>query len=154
MPPRTISDVAQLREFVGQEVGVSDWLEVSQGMIDAFAEVTRDRQWIHLDVERAKRESPFGGTIAHGFLTLSLLSHLHSQAVRVEGGQKMSINYGLNRVRFPHPVRSGSRVRGHSAVHAIEDFPGGIQITWLITVEIEGATKPAVVAEWIGRLYQ
>jgi len=153
MALRTIEGVDELRALLGQEVGVSDWIEVTQEMINGFADVTRDRQWIHLDVERAKRESPFGVTIAHGFLTLSLLSALHGQSVQVAADQRMAINYGMNRVRFPSPVRSGARIRSHSAVQKVEDFDGGVQVTWLITVEIEGSEKPALVAEWIGRLY-
>jgi acyl dehydratase len=154
MPPRTIEGVEELRKLVGQEVGTSDWLQVTQAMIDSFSDVTRDKQWIHVDVAKAKSESPFGTTIAHGFLTLSLLSHLHGQAVRVVGDQKMTINYGLNRVRFPNPVREGSRIRARSAVKAVDDFPGGVQITWLVTIDLENETKPALVAEWLGRLYQ
>lgn len=153
MPPRIIESVDSLRQLVGHEAGVSDWVEVTQSMIDSFADVTRDRQWIHLDVERAQRESPYKTTIAHGFLTLSLLSHLHGQAVRFEGGQKMTINYGLNRVRFPSAVPAGSRVRARSKVQSVEDVLGGVQVTWLVTIELEGSDKPALVAEWIGRLY-
>jgi acyl dehydratase len=154
MSVRTIGSVEELRSLIGQEVGSSDWIEITQSMIDAFSDVTRDKQWIHIDVERAKRESPFGTTIAHGFLTLSMLSWLHSQSVRVEADQKMSINYGLNRVRFPNPVRSGSRIRSRTAVNAVEDFEGGVQVTWLITVDLENVEKPALVAEWVGRLYR
>ncbi len=154
MTVRTIGSVDELRSLIGQEVGSSDWIEITQSMIEAFSDVTRDKQWIHIDVERAKRESPFGTTIAHGFLTLSMLSWLHSQSVRVEAGQKMSINYGLNRVRFPNPVRSGSRIRSRTAVKAVEDFEGGVQVTWLITVDLENAEKPALVAEWVGRMYR
>ncbi len=154
MTARTINGLDELRSLVGQEVGTSDWLQVTQAMIDAFADVTRDRQWIHLDVERAKRESPFGTTIAHGFLTLSLLSHLHGQAVSINADQKMAINYGLNRVRFVSPVPAGSRIRACSKVQAVEEIAGGVQVTWLITVELEQSEKPALVAEWIGRLYQ
>jgi acyl dehydratase len=152
MPPRIIQGVEELRGLVGQEVGQSDWIEVTQAMIDAFADVTRDKQWIHVDRQRAERESPYGRTIAHGFLTLSLLSHLHSQTVRIAGTPKMSINYGLNRVRFPNAVLSGSRIRSRTTVQAVEDVPGGVQITWLITVDLEHAEKPALVAEWLGRL--
>jgi acyl dehydratase len=140
--------------MIGQEVGVSDWLEVTQDMIDRFADVTGDDQWIHTDVDRCRRESPFGTTIAHGFLTLSLLSCLHRDSVRVEGGGKMGINYGLNRVRFVSPVRVGSRIRTHSKLAALEDFPGGVQATWQINVELEGSDKPALVAEWLTRMYQ
>jgi acyl dehydratase len=153
MPPRIIENLAELRELVGQEVGVGDWFVVSQSLIDAFADLTHDRQWIHLDVERAKTESPYGTTIAHGFLTLALLTHLHSQAVQVRGDFQRRINYGLNRVRFPAPVRTGSRIRAHSTLEAVEDIPQGVQLTWTVTVETEGETKPALVAEWIGRLY-
>ena len=154
MPLRTIQGIDELRSLVGQELGTSDWIEVTQSMISVFSDVTRDKQWIHTDLERAKRESPFGTTIAHGFLTLSLISHLQSQPVRVDGGQKMGINYGLNRVRFPNPVRAGSRIRSRSALKAVEDFAEGVQITWLITVDLEDAEKPALVAEWVTRLYR
>jgi acyl dehydratase len=154
MPLRTIQGVEELRSLVGQELGTSDWFEVPQEMIDAFAEVTGDHQWIHVDRQRAKRESPFATTIAHGFLTLSLVTRMHNQTVRVEGEKKMGINYGLNRVRFVNPVRAGSRIRSHSAVKAVEDFPNGVQVTWLITVELENAEKPALVAEWVTRMYQ
>jgi acyl dehydratase len=154
MPARTFEGVDALREMTGQEVGVSDWFEVTQDTIDRFAEVTRDDQWIHTDRERCRRESPFGTPIAHGFLTLSLLSYLHRETVRVAAEQKMAINYGLNRVRFVSPVRAGSRIRTHSKVVGVEDVPGGVQVTWGITVELEGSDKPALVAEWIGRLYQ
>ena len=153
MATRIIEGVEQLRTLVGQEVGTSDWIEVTQPMIDGFANVTGDQQWIHTDVERAAGESPFGTTIAHGFLTLSLLSHLHAGSIRLQGAHKMSINYGLNRLRFPNPVRTGSRIRSHSVLKSIEDIPGGVQVTWDVTVELDGASKPALVAEWIGRLY-
>jgi acyl dehydratase len=154
MATQTIEGVEALRSLVGQEVGTSDWIEVTQAMIDEFSDITRDKQWIHIDRERARRESPFGTTIAHGFLTLSMLSHLHASAVRVEAGQKMGINYGLNRLRFPNPVRAGSRIRSTSAVRAVDDFQGGVQVTWLLTVHIENEEKPALVAEWVTRLYQ
>lgn len=153
MAGRTIGGIDELRSLVGQEVGLSDWVSVTQEMIDKFADLTGDHQWIHVDVERSKRESPFGTTIAHGFLTLSLLSYLHRETVRVTGG-KMAINYGLNRVRFVSPVPQGSRIRTRSKVGSIKDFKGGVQVTWQITVELEGSDKPALVAEWIGRLYQ
>ncbi len=107
MPPRVIEGLVELKSLVGQQVGLGDWFVVDQPLIDAFAEVTKDRQWIHLDAARAKAESPYGTTIAHGFLTLSLLSHLHSQAVQVHGDFTRAINYGFNRVRFPAPVLAG-----------------------------------------------
>jgi len=137
----------------GQEIGASDWVEVTQAMIDSFADTTGDRQWIHVDPDRAARESPFGAAIAHGFLTLSLLSRMKSQAVSVRGVQ-MAINYGLNRVRFPAPVRSGSRVRGRFAMQSVEPIEGGVQAVVGGTVEIEGSSKPALVAEWVLRYYR
>ena len=122
MATRTIHGVEELRSLIGQEVGQSDWIEVTQSMINTFGEVTGDRQWIHMDVERSVRESPFGATISHGFLTLSLLTALHGQSVHIEGDHKMGINYGLNRVRFPSPVRSGSRVRLRTTVRDVRRF--------------------------------
>jgi acyl dehydratase len=154
MPPRVISSIEELKNLVGQEVGSSDWFQITQSRIDRFAEATEDRQWIHVDVERAQKESPFGTTIAHGFLTLSLISHLASQAVRVSGNFKMGINYGLNRVRFPAPVPAGSRIRARFSPQSVEDVPGGIQIIWNVTVEVEGAEKPSMVAEWLVRYYE
>ena len=154
MALRKISDLDELRTLAGQQVGQSDWVEVTQEMIDAFADLTHDHQWIHVDRQRAERESPFKTTIAHGFLTLSLLTRLHSQSVEVGGDRKMGINYGLNRVRFTSPVRAGARIRSRSEVKSVDDFPDGVQVTWLITIELENEEKPALVAEWIGRSYQ
>jgi acyl dehydratase len=148
-----IEDVQGLRGRVGQEVGVSDWLEVTQERINQFADATGDHQWIHVDAARAARESPYGGTIAHGFLTLSLLSALMKSAVEIRGGVKMGINYGLNRVRFISAVRAGSLVRARATLSALDEFPGGLQATWLVTVEAEGGEKPACVAEWLVRYY-
>ncbi|HLJ92347.1 MAG TPA: MaoC family dehydratase [Gemmataceae bacterium] len=150
---RVIASIGELRSLVGQHVGSSEWFMVTQEHINAFAEVTGDRQWIHIDIERARTESPFRVPIAHGFLTLSLLSQLHAQAVQVRGDFKMAINYGLNRVRYPAPVPAGSRIRLHSALQSAEDIPGGIQVLWLATMEIEGTSKPALVAEWLIRFY-
>ena len=154
MPPRAINGIEELKSLVGQTVGTSDWLEISQSRIDGFAEVTEDRQWIHIDTARAKTDSPFGTTIAHGFLTLSLISHLASQTVHVQGDFKMGINYGLNRLRFPAPVPSGSRVRASFVLNSVENIEGGIQITWGVTVEVEGAKKPSLAAEWLVRYYK
>ena len=153
MAARVVQGLAELRSLVGQEVGVSDWFVVSQGLIETFADLTQDRQWIHLDAERARAESPYGTTIAHGFLTLALLTHLHRQAVDLRDNVQRAINYGLNRVRFPAPVPAGARIRARSALQAVEDIDGGVQLTWLMTVECEGSPKPALVAEWLGRLY-
>ena len=144
--------IRELEKRVGEEVGVSPWLEVTQERIDTFAKAINDFQWIHVDPERAKR-SHWGGTIAHGFLTLSLLSHL-SESTFQYSDRKMGVNYGLNKVRFTSPVPAGSRVRARFTLAKYEPIEGnGVQVTWHTTVEIEGRDKPALVAEWIGRHY-
>ena len=148
----TVVTLTQLGEMVGREVATSDWLAVTQDRIDAFANATDDHQWIHVDGQRAKTETPFGTTIAHGFLTLSLLSPLMRDAVRVDG-LRMTINYGLNRVRFVSPVPSGSRIRARIALSKLEDMRDSTQATWTVTVEREGGDKPCCVAEWIVRYY-
>jgi len=152
MPLTEIESAAKLNEHVGQEVATSDWLQVTQERINQFAEATEDRQWIHVDPERAARESPFKQPIAHGFLTLSLLSELMRLAVSV-GGVRMGINYGLNRVRFVAPVPAGSRIRGRFTLSALEEIKGGVQATWSLTVEREGGDKPCCAAEWLVRYY-
>jgi acyl dehydratase len=146
---RVINGLDELNSLVGQEAGVSEWLMVTQKMIDRFADLTNDHQWIHVDVERAKRESRFGTTVAHGFLTLSLLSQLMHQAVEVRGDFKMLINYGFNRLRFVSPVPANSRIRARLAVKSVTEN----EVTWLTTVEVEGQEKPAIVAEWLERFY-
>jgi acyl dehydratase len=151
--PTTLS-LDQLRSLVGREAGTSDWLAIDQQMIDAFAQVTGDHQWIHIDPQRAKTESRFGRTIAHGFLTLSLLSRLSHESIQVSGDFGMRINYGLNKLRFPSPVPEGSRIRARFAVQSVEDIEGGHQVVWLVTVEVEGSPKPALVAEWVIRYYR
>jgi acyl dehydratase len=148
----TVVDVTQLGGLVGQEVAVSDWFVVTQDRIEAFANATDDHQWIHVDAERAKRETSFGTTIAHGFLTLSLLSPLMRDAIRVDG-LRMTINYGSNRVRFVSPVPSGSRIRARIVLGTVEELGDSTQATWNVTIEREGSNKPAVVAEWIVRYY-
>jgi acyl dehydratase len=125
---------------------------IDQARVNAFAEVTGDRQWIHVDVERARRESPFGAPIAHGYLTLSLLAKFAGECIAVDG-IKLAVNYGLNRVRFAAPVKVGSRVRARFVLAAVEDIPGGAQMLWQATVEIEGSDKPACVAEMVTRWY-
>lgn len=150
--PSTLT-IDQLKSLAGREAGASDWLTIDQATIDAFAEVTGDRQWIHTDPRRAQAESRYGRTIAHGFLTLSLLSRLSHEAINVAGEFRMRINYGLNRVRFPAPVPEGSRVRARFSVQSVDDIQGGHQVVWLVTVEVEGSDKPALVAEWIVRYY-
>ena len=148
----TVVDLAHLGGLVGQEVATSDWLAITQDRIDAFADATSDHQWIHVDSGRARAETPFGATIAHGFLTLSLLSALMRDAVTVDG-PRMTLNYGLNRVRFVSPVPSGSRIRARVALATVDDLGDSIQATWGVTIEREGGDKPAVVAEWIVRYY-
>jgi acyl dehydratase len=143
-----------LQEFLGQEIAVTEWMELSQERIQLFAEVTGDEQWIHVDTERAKRESPFGGTIAHGFLTLSLLSQFSKQAIQIRSGVRMTINYGLNRVRFPAPVRAGSRIRARVALQALKEIPDALEAVWLFAVEAEGVHKPCCVAEWVIRYHR
>jgi acyl dehydratase len=152
MSVRQIENITELQKLSGQEVALSDWLEVSQERINLFAEATEDRQWIHTEPERASQESPFKTTIAHGFLTLSLLSELMKQAMSV-GGVRMGINYGLNRVRFVSPLPAGARIRGRFTLAEIEAISGGMQATWNVSVEREGGDKPCCVAEWLVRYY-
>ena len=152
MPARNFANLEALRPLVGQEIAVSEWLDVPQAMIDAFADTTGDRQWIHVDAARARSESPFGTTIAHGFLTLALISKLHGEAVHIDGVQR-TINYGLNRVRFPAPVRANSRIRTHSILQAFDEIAGVVQLTWTIKVEVKGQDKPAIVAGWVLRYF-
>ena len=144
--------IRDLERRVGEEVGISPWIEVTQERIDTFAKAIDDFQWIHVDRERAK-SSPLGGTIAHGFLTLSLLSHLAERTFSF-ADRRMGINYGANRIRFTSPVPAGSRVRARFKLAKFEKLDdNGVQVTWNTTVEIEGKEKPALVAEWIGRHY-
>jgi len=154
MAPVVLASVDDLKNFVGREIGITEWLQVTQERIQQFAEATEDRQWIHLDPERAKRESPYGTTIAHGFLTLSLVSYLMKQAVQIQSGLRMAVNYGLNRVRFPAPVPAGSRIRGRFALAALQELPKEIEAVFSVTVESEGKEKPCCVAEWIVRYYR
>ena len=149
---REIASLAELKALVGQEVAVSDWVQISQERVNQFAEATGDYQWIHLDVERCKRESPYGGPIAHGYLTLSLLPMMMQNSVRMTD-VRMGVNYGVNKVRFPAPVPVGSKVRSRTKVLSVEDIEGGAQVTWLVTVEREGSDKPVCVAESISRRY-
>jgi acyl dehydratase len=142
-----------LQAAVGEELGVSGWFDVGQDRIDAFAEATGDRQWIHVDVERARRESPYGGTVAHGYLTLSMLPAFIYDVIRLDG-VRQSVNYGSNRVRFPAPVPAGSRLRGRIRLIAAEPLAGGgVRATLETTVEREGADRPACVAETIAVHY-
>ena len=151
MALKQIDGIDGLKALVGEEIGPTDWLEVTQGDIDKFAEVSRDDQWIHVDRERAERESPFGTTIAHGNLTLSLTDGFRRQLIE-QRGVKLGINYGFDKVRFPAPVPVGSRVRATGEVLSVEDVGGGWwQVVTKFTVEVEGSEKPACVGESVGR---
>jgi len=154
VPPVKIASIESLKDLIGRELATSDWLVVTQERISTFAEATGDRQWIHLDRERAEKESPYGATIAHGFLTLSLLSSLMQDAMEFEQAGQRAINYGLNRVRFPSAVRVGSRIRGRFALAAFKDLGDAIELVLSVTVECEGSDKPACVAEWVVRHYR
>lgn len=144
---------AELTKYKGKEVAVSDWLTVTQKMIDDFADATLDHQWIHIDPQRAARESPFGATVAHGFLTLSLLSHFVNDSIDL-GPSRLGVNYGLNRLRFTAPVRVESRLRARFVLKDLKKIDGGVQMVWAVTIECEGSDKPVLVAEWLGRRYE
>jgi acyl dehydratase len=152
MTKTEIHTLEALKQWVGKEVAVSEWLQITQERIDAFAGATGDHQWIHVDPARAATESPFGTTIAHGYLTLSLLPHMMMETLALDAG-RMSLNYGLNRVRFAAPVRCNDRIRSRFTLASLEDIPDGVQFTWHVLVEIEGQHKPACVAEMIARRY-
>ena len=149
--PRTFATVDELRGAVGEQLGHTDWVEIEQKRIDLFAEATGDHQWIHVDPEKAAT-GPFGTTIAHGYLTLSLLPLFGPQLISVEG-VKMGVNYGTNKVRFPAPVPVGSRLRATGTITAVDDVPGGVQVSVAFTVEREGGDKPVCVAESVSRYY-
>jgi acyl dehydratase len=153
MPPLVVETVRSLKEYVGCEIAVTDWLTMTQDRIDRFAEATEDRQWIHVDRERAQRESPYGTTIAHGFLTLSLLSHFMKQAIQFRGGVRMGINYGLNRVRFPSPVRVDSEIRARVGLLSLKELPDALEALFSVSLEGRDLEKPCCVAEWIIRYY-
>jgi len=150
MPVRTLQE---LGAFAGREIGVTEWFEMTQERINQFAHATEDPQWIHTDRERAERESPYGTTIAHGFLTLSLLPNFLDEAVRLDG-LRMAINYGLNRVRFPAAVRAGSNIRARIVLQSIREVADASEAVYLITVENEGSEKPCCVAELLVRYYR
>jgi len=154
VPPVKIASIDSLKDSIGREIAVSDWIVVTQERIAEFAEATGDRQWIHLDRERAEKESPYGTTIAHGFLTLSLVSFLMQNAIQFEQAGRRAINYGLNRVRFPSALRAGSRIRGRFALAAFKDLGDAIELVLSVTVEWEGSDKPACIAEWVVRHYR
>jgi acyl dehydratase len=148
-----LASLAELRSRISEEVGVSDWLTIDQQRIDQFAGATEDRQFIHVDAEAAAH-TPFGGTVAHGFLSLSMLSRMAADAMLVPDSIKMAVNYGLDRVRFIAPVRSGKRIRGRFRLDSVEEKAAGqLLMRHTVTVEIEGEEKPALVADWIGLIY-
>lgn len=152
MPPVRIETLDALKGLSGREI-VTDWFEVTLERINLFADATEDHQWIHVDRQRASRESPYGTTIAHGFLTLSLLSRFMREALEL-GGLRMAINYGLNRVRFPSAVRAGSRVRARIVLQSMRELPEGAEAIYGVTMENEGSEKPCCVAEWLARYYK
>jgi acyl dehydratase len=152
MSKTKFQSVDELRAKIGQEIAVGDWTLVTQEQINLFADATGDHQWIHLDQKRAQAESPYGTTIAHGFLTLSLLPRLMADTLELPKA-KMSVNYGLNRVRFAAPVPAGKKVRPRISLLGIEDVSGGLQMNWKVTIEVEGSEKPACIAETIARHY-
>jgi acyl dehydratase len=147
----TVNGIDELKKLAGTDLGASEWIEVTQERIDTFADATGDHQWIHVDPERAK-EGPFGAPIAHGYLTLSLFIPLFTELLDVEG-VSTKVNYGLNKVRFPSPVKVGSKIRLVGKLASVEDVPGGVQITVDGTIEIEGAAKPAAVLQSLSRFY-
>jgi acyl dehydratase len=153
MPPLVLKNFDDLKDFVGREIGVTAWFEITQDRILKFAEATEDRQWIHLDPDRARLESPYGTTIAHGFLTLSLLSHLSEQVLQIKNGVGMIMNYGLNRVRFPAPVPAGSNIRARFTLQSLKDAGNAREATYSVVVEVQNQPKPCCVAEWIVRYY-
>jgi acyl dehydratase len=142
-----------LKDLVGREIATTEWIAVTQERIQQFADVTEDRQWIHVDLERAERESPYRSTIAHGFLTLSLLSRFMREAIEIRSGIRMSVNYGLNRVRFPSPVRAGSKVRAHFTLRSLKELPDALEAIFEATVRAQDSDKPCCVAEWVVRYY-
>ena len=147
----TADGIEELQALIGQEVGPTDWRDVTQEAIDGFAEITGDHQWIHVDVERARRESPFGTTVAHGNLTLALIDGMRRDLI-ASTGMRLGVNYGWNKVRFPAPVPSGSRVRARAEIVSVDDVGGGWwQVVTRFTVEVEGNEKPACVGESVGR---
>ena len=154
MPKRILDSPDSLKDLIGQEIAVTGWFNVSQERIQQFADATLDHQWIHVDVERARRESPFKAPIAHGFLTLSLLPHFMHEALQIKQGVRLGVNYGLNRVRFVSPVRAGSNIRARITLQSLKDVPpAGVEVVFNTTVEVEGGEKPCCVAEWVARYY-
>jgi acyl dehydratase len=153
VPPLVVENPHSLGRFVGREIGTTEWFLLTQDRIQQFAETTEDRQWIHIDRERAQRDSPYGTTIAHGFFSLSLMSHFLQKAIQIGSGVRMSVNYGLNRVRFPSPVLAGSRIRARFTLQALKDVAEAVEATFSVVIEGENSDKPCCVAEWVIRYY-
>lgn len=151
--PGVVVPMAEVKTLAGREIGITGYFRVSQERINLFAEAAEDRQWIHTDVERAKAESPFGSTVAHGFLTLSLIGHLTRELIDVSGA-KLKVNYGLDRVRFTSPVPGGARIRARVRVDSVEELRNGVQVMLAVTVEREDSDKPCCFAQWLLRYYR
>lgn len=149
---REIHTQAELQALVGHEVAVSDWMLIDQQRIQMFADATGDQQWIHTDVERCAKESPFGATVAHGFLSLSLIPLMMQETIHIVPA-RMGLNYGSNKVRFPAPLRAASRVRGRISLLELEEVARGVQLLWLVNIELENSEKPVCVAEMITHVY-
>jgi acyl dehydratase len=154
MAPLQVDSLQLLYDLVGRELPPTEWLTVTQERIRQFAEATEDRQWIHLDQERARKESPYGTTIAHGFLTLSLISFFMKDAIQIRSGVRLAVNYGSNRVRFPSPVRVDAKIRARFTLLLVKDLPDCIEATFSAVIESEGSDKPCCVAETIVRYYR
>ncbi|HSY32121.1 MAG TPA: MaoC family dehydratase [Verrucomicrobiae bacterium] len=153
MPPLMLKNPQALQEMIGSELGVTEWFQITQERIRQFAEATEDRQWIHVNRERASQESPYGTTIAHGFLTLSLIGYFVKELINIQDGVEFAVNYGLNRVRFPAPVPSDSKIRARILLLACKELPDSIEATFTVIIENDHSDKPSCVAEWIIRYY-
>jgi acyl dehydratase len=153
MTPLLIKNPQALKEMIGSELGVTEWFQITQERVRQFAEATEDRQWIHVNRERASQDSPYGTTIAHGFLTLSLTSYFAKELIDIQDGVRLAVNYGLNRVRFPAPVPSDSKIRARIFLLAWKELPDSIEATFTVTIENDQSDKPSCVAEWIIRYY-
>jgi acyl dehydratase len=153
MPPLILESLQELKAHVGKEIATSGWMQITQQRIQQFADATGDSQWIHVDEERARHESSYGATIAHGFLTLSLMTHFLREAIQLPVEVRQSINYGLNRVRFPAPVRAGEKIRARIELQSYKDLSGSVEAVFNITIETENSLKPCCVAEWILRYF-
>jgi acyl dehydratase len=153
MPPLMLKNPQALKEMIGSQLGVTEWFQITQERVRQFAEATEDRQWIHVNRERASQESRYGTTIAHGFLTLSLTSYFAKELIDIQDGVRLAVNYGLNRVRFPAPVPSDSKIRARIFLLAWKELPDSIEATFTVTIENDHSDKPSCVAEWIIRYY-